>query len=142
MPAPHHGGQGGKEDEFDIGDGEHLIALEGSFDNYADFIRLITDKGRKKEFGKYNSPSGRALPRSEDLQGLPFLVKHTILAIIDGNLVPQPPGPNNIFLPAGTTMNGPHVGEDGAKLQCCIHPWMRITVNGDETHGDHQLGGH
>jgi len=52
------------------------------------------------------------------------------------------PGPNNIFLPAGTTMNGPHVGEDGAKFQCCIHPWMRITVNGDETHGDHQLGGH
>ncbi len=83
-----------------------------------------------------------ALPRSEDLQSLPFLVKQTILAIIDGNLVPQPPGPNNIFLPAGTTMNGPHVGEDGAKFQCCIHPWMRITVNGDETHGDHQLGGH
>jgi len=54
MPARHHGGQGGKEDEFDIGDGEHLIALEGSFGNYVDFIRLITDKGRKKEFGKYN----------------------------------------------------------------------------------------
>ncbi len=90
---------------------------------------------RVKKFGggfvaPLNGASGNPIPAPECAK------------VVDGNLVPQPPGPNNIFLPAGTTMNGPHVGEDGAKFQCCIHPWMRITVNGDETHGDHQLGGH
>src|SRR5258708_1910479 len=68
MPAPHHGGQGGNEGEFDIGDGEHLIALEGSFGNYVDFIRLITDKGRKKEFGTYHAlvPWGTAYAVSSE----------------------------------------------------------------------------
>lgn len=91
---------------------------------------------RVKEFGggfvvPLNGASGNPVPAPECAK------------VVDGNLVPQPPGPNNIFLPAGATMNGPHVGEDeSAKFQCCIHPWIRITVNGDDAHGDHAVGNH
>jgi len=49
-----------------------------------------------------------------------------------GNLVPapeclQPAGPDNVFIPAGGTATViEHQGV--AKYQCCIHPWMRLTI--------------
>jgi hypothetical protein len=48
--------------------------------------------------------------------------------------VPQPPGPGNIFVPSGATVNGPTAGGVNlpsgqiTKFQCCIHPWMRIEI--------------
>jgi len=56
IPGAHHGGQGGKEGEFGLALGEHLIKVEGSFGNYVDFLRFTTDKGQKKEFGQYHVP--------------------------------------------------------------------------------------
>src|SRR5262249_54809376 len=83
---------------------------------------------RVKKFGggfvdALNAASGNPIPAPECAQ------------TVHGALVPQPPSGNNIFLPAGSTANGPHIGEDqAAKFQCCIHPWMRITVNADDDH--------
>lgn len=59
--------------------------------------------------------------------------------VVNGNLVPQPPGPNNIFLAAGAMANGPHVqGDEPVNYECCIHPWMRMTINpkGTEDNSD------
>ena len=43
--------------------------------------------------------------------------------------VPQPPSPNNLFVPAGTSAAAPALTSRGTvRLQCCIHPWMRSEV--------------
>src|SRR5215831_14324005 len=46
----------------------------------------------------------------------------------------QPENSSNIFVEAGTTETGPIAG--GTELppgishwQCCVHPWMRMTIN-------------
>ncbi len=80
---------------------------------------------RVKEFGggfvpALNTASGNPTPAPECAQ------------MVNGNLVPQSPSSTNQFLPAGATATA-EVGEgDTAKFQCCIHPWMRITVKADE----------
>jgi hypothetical protein len=72
-----------------------------------------------------NAASGNPVPAPECAQ------------TVNGALVPQPPSGNNIFLPAGGTASGPHIGEDeAARFQCCIHPWMRTTINAKEHDGD------
>ena len=61
--------------------------------------------------------------------------------VVSGNLVPQPPSADDVFLPANSSAAGPHVAEgETAKFQCCIHPWMRTTINAkdhDEDEGHH-----
>ncbi len=53
--------------------------------------------------------------------------------VVDGRLVPQPPSANNMFINAGQTLPGPRIVEDEeARFQCCIHPWMRTTLNPKE----------
>jgi hypothetical protein len=82
---------------------------------------------RVAEFGggfvaQLNAPSGNPIPRPECARVLP-----------NGDLVPQPPSANSIFLEHGVTEPGPRiVGEEKAKFQCCVHPWMRITINSRE----------
>jgi hypothetical protein len=70
-----------------------------------------------------NQLSGNPTPDPECAQVLP-----------DGSLVPQPETKTNIFVEAGTTESGPTAGS--AQLptgvtnwQCCIHPWMRMTID-------------
>jgi len=60
--------------------------------------------------------------------------------VVDGRLVPQPPSANNMFINAGQTLPGPRIVEDEeARFQCCIHPWMRTTLNPKEhEHERHQ----
>jgi len=78
---------------------------------------------RVKEFGGgfvavLNAASGNPTPAPECAK------------VVNGNLVPQPAGANNIFLPANSNAAGPHVAEgERAKFQCCIHPWMRTVIN-------------
>ncbi len=85
---------------------------------------------RVKKFGggfvaPLNAASGNPVPAPECAQ------------VVDGQLVPQPPSANNVFVPAGATVPGPQVDDDDhAKFQCCIHPWMRLTVNASHRHGD------
>ena len=48
---------------------------------------------------------------------------------VNGQLVAQPPGPDNIFISPGQTVDVPLDQEVNAKYQCCIHPWMRLTLS-------------
>src|SRR5712692_7726158 len=60
--------------------------------------------------------------------------------MVNGQLAPQPPSPDNIFLAGNTSATGPLVPEgQTAKFQCCIHPWMRMTINAKE-HLEHSDG--
>jgi plastocyanin len=62
-----------------------------------------------------------------------------ILNQLSGNPTPAPEclqseNPTNIFVEAGTTETGPTAGSDvlppgETKWECCIHPWMRMTIN-------------
>lgn len=57
--------------------------------------------------------------------------------VVDGNLIPQPPGPDNLFIPAGGSAT--HAGsDDNVRYQCCIHPWMRTTVHAHHSRSSHQ----
>jgi len=43
--------------------------------------------------------------------------------------VPQPPGPDNLFVPAGGSAVTPALTKRGTvRFQCCIHPWMHSEV--------------
>jgi hypothetical protein len=53
--------------------------------------------------------------------------------MVDGNMVPQPPSPDNIFIPAGTSANMTLSNGETARFQCCIHPWMHITFTPKDT---------
>jgi hypothetical protein len=67
-----------------------------------------------------NGPSGTPIPVSECAQVLP-----------DGSLAPQPETPDNQFVEALKTEEGPTIRQDEGPIlfQCCIHPWMRLVVN-------------
>ena len=54
--------------------------------------------------------------------------------IVDGNLVPQPPSDENVFIPAGGSATVPLEHEVTARYQCCIHPWMRLTITPKDQH--------
>lgn len=71
--------------------------------------------------GFLNTASGNPVPAPECAK------------IVDGNLVPQPPSADNIFLPAGATATVSLNHELNAKYQCCIHPWMRLTITPRDT---------
>jgi len=70
-----------------------------------------------------NGPSGTPVPAPECAQVLP-----------DGSLAPQPESPDNQFVEALTTEQGPTIkGDEGTiRFQCCIHPWMRLVVKHKE----------
>jgi hypothetical protein len=85
---------------------------------------------RVKKFGggfvdALNQASGNPVPAPECAQ------------MVNGALTPQAPGPDNLFiLPGGTATASTPKREDATRYQCCIHPWMRLVVGGDDDH-DH-----
>ena len=88
---------------------------------------------RVQEFGggfvaPLNAASGNPVPATECAQ------------VVNGQLVPQPPSPDNIFVDGNASAIGPLVPEgQSAKFQCCIHPWMRMTIDAKE-HQKHNDG--
>lgn len=57
--------------------------------------------------------------------------------MVNGQLVPQPPSPDNIFIPAGGTASASLKSAGTVRYQCCIHPWMHVTITEkDEHHED------
>jgi hypothetical protein len=54
--------------------------------------------------------------------------------MVNGNLVPQPPSLDNLFIPAGASANVTLKHGETARFQCCIHPWMHVTVTAEDEH--------
>jgi hypothetical protein len=45
----------------------------------------------------------------------------------DGSLTPVPANAQNVRVPAGSQVPAPTITQTG-NFQCCIHPWMRLTI--------------
>lgn len=69
-----------------------------------------------------NAASGNSVPAPECAQ------------MVDGQLVPQPPSDENIFIPAGGSATVQLDQEVVKRYQCCIHPWMRLTISPKDQH--------
>jgi hypothetical protein len=69
-----------------------------------------------------NQGAGTPTPASECAQ------------MVNGTLVPQPPGPDNIFIPAGGSASMTLKSGETARIQCCIHPWMHLTITPRDEH--------
>jgi len=54
--------------------------------------------------------------------------------VVNGNLVPQPPSADNIFIPAGGSASMTLQRGETARFQCCIHPWMHVTLTPEDDH--------
>jgi plastocyanin len=54
--------------------------------------------------------------------------------MVDGALVPQPPTDENMFIPAGGSATVQLDHEVVKRYQCCIHPWMRLTISPKDQH--------
>jgi hypothetical protein len=54
--------------------------------------------------------------------------------MVNGELVPQPTSDENIFIPAGGSATVPLNHEVVRRYQCCIHPWMRLTISPKDQH--------
>ena len=85
---------------------------------------------RVKKFGGgfvagLNAASGNADPAPECAQ------------LVGANLVPKPASADNIFLPAGTSATTQVNEGEVAHFQCCIHPWMRTTIDTRDKDRDH-----
>jgi len=61
-----------------------------------------------------NAPSGNPVPEPECAQ------------VVNGQLVPQPPGPDNMFIPAGGSVTVPLEPEVNAKYQCLKGLWPKM----------------
>ena len=76
---------------------------------------------RVAQFGGGFVPPLNALPDGGQLPLAPEC------AVAPG--VPQPPGENNLFVPAGGSAETPRLTKRGTvRFQCCIHPWMRSEI--------------
>lgn len=69
-----------------------------------------------------NALSENPIPAPECAQTLP-----------DGSLAPQPESDTNQFVESGLTESGPKAGSSAlpvgvSRWECCIHPWMRLTM--------------
>ena len=56
--------------------------------------------------------------------------------MVNGNLVPQAPSAENLFIPAGGSATMTLKKGETERFQCCIHPWMHATITPEDEHHD------
>lgn len=89
--------------------------------------------GETHTFTKVASFGGGFVAPLNQLSGNPTPAPECAQTLPDGSLVPQPETATNIFVEAGTTESGPKAGTAALPVgvshwQCCVHPWMRMTI--------------
>jgi plastocyanin len=98
-----------------------------------DAIVLENRGGETHTFTKVAEFGGGFVPQLNTLAGNLTPRPECAQVLENGNLAPQPPSATNMFVKAGTTRQGPVAGSENLpegvnKFQCCIHPWMHVTV--------------
>jgi hypothetical protein len=89
--------------------------------------------GETHTFTRVNKFEGGFIGPLNGLSGNPDAAPECAQVLPDGTLVPQPESDTNQFVEEGKTESGPTAGSSALPLgtsrwQCCIHPWMRMTV--------------
>lgn len=105
--------------KVELAPGDHTV-IENDGGEQHTFTRVDKFGGGFIDF--LNDPTGNHVPAPECAQVLG-----------DGTLAPLPESDTNIFVDAGTTESGPTAGsaalpEGTSRWECCIHPWMRMTI--------------
>jgi plastocyanin len=98
-----------------------------------DHMVIVNNGGETHTFTRVNKFAGGFIDVLNTVTGNPVPAPECAQVLADGTLVPQPESDSNIFVEAGTTEPGPTAGSSvlpkgTSRWECCIHPWMRMTV--------------
>lgn len=98
-----------------------------------DQISIVNNGGETHTFTRVDKFGGGFIDFLNDITGNHTPAPECAQVLGDGTLVPQPESESNIFVEAGTTEPGPTAGgavlpKGTSRWECCIHPWMRMTV--------------
>ena len=96
-------------------------------------LRLVSRAGETHTFTRVAQFGGGFVDLLNALSGNPTPAPECAVVNPDGSLAPQPPGPRNNFVTAGSIQNGLTAGSATlprgvTRWQCCIHPWMRTEI--------------
>jgi hypothetical protein len=107
-----------------------------------DHTVLVNNGGEEHTFTRVKEFGGGFIDVLNGLSGNPAPVPECAQVLPDGSLAAQPETDKDIFVGAGTTEPGPTAGgavlpKGVSRWECCIHPWMRMTIIvKDHDHGD------
>jgi plastocyanin len=98
-----------------------------------DHTVIENDGGEQHTFTRVDKFGGGFIDFLNDPTGNHVPVPECAEVLGDGTLAPLPESDTNIFVDAGTTESGPTAGtaalpEGTSRWECCIHPWMRMTI--------------
>ena len=96
-------------------------------------ISIINKGGEEHTFTRVRKYGGGFIDFLNGLSGNPTPAPECAQVLADGSLIPQPESDTNQFVEAGTTEVGPKAGSSAlpvgvSRWECCIHPWMRLTI--------------
>jgi len=98
-----------------------------------DHTVIVNNGGEEHTFTRVEKFGGGFIDFLNGLTGNPVPAPECAQVLGDGSLAPQPETDSNIFVEAGTTEPGPTAGSSVlpsgvSRWECCIHPWMRMTI--------------
>lgn len=105
---------------------------------------IVNKGGEQHTFTRVNKYGGGFIGPLNALSGNPTPAPECAQVLPDGSLAPQPESDTNQFVEAGLTEAGPTAGSSAlpvgvSRWECCIHPWMRLTIFvKDHEHGHHE----
>ena len=97
-------------------------------------LKLENTGGEVHTFTAVAEFGGGFVPDINAVGGTPVPAPECATMLGDGTLVPRPPSPSNLFLPAGGNAflgsgRGTVLPKGTHSFQCCVHPWMRTIVH-------------
>ena len=121
----------------------NVFALAGLELEPGDHLSIINKGGETHTFTRVKKYGGGFIDVLNALSGNPKPAPECAQILPDGTLVPQPESDTNQFVEAGLTESGPKAGsstlpEGVTRWECCIHPWMRLTVVVKRHEHDHE----
>jgi plastocyanin len=91
-------------------------------------LTLVNRGGETHTFTKVARFGGGFVAGLNQASGNPTPAPECATVNADGTLTPKPASATNLRVAGGTSTSGPAVGNGTTLFQCCIHPWMRVTV--------------
>jgi plastocyanin len=98
-----------------------------------DHISIVNKGGEQHTFTRVKKYDGGFIAGLNGLSGNPTPAPECAQVLPDGSLAPKPESDTNQFVEAGLTEAGPTAGTSAlpagvSRWECCIHPWMRLTI--------------
>jgi plastocyanin len=96
-------------------------------------VNLINKGGETHTFTRVKRYGGGFIDLLNGLSENPIPAPECAQTLPDGSLAPQPESDTNQFVESGLTELGPKAGSSAlpvgvSRWECCVHPWMRLTI--------------